>query len=265
MYHGEDSGHLMVHCNNKVMLIDFGVKDTKDYSFFLDAELFELKIVRESDGRYSYDMIHNEEVDSPYNRRREAEKKSDRWRIIAGVVLVVIIGVVAALFYFRAPAQRAKLLTGLAEGRGVDTQVSIYQKNDRWYANYRVDAEVKEVPLPELGDQSPLGFPLVAGDQFNARYAPTDPELIFVDWYNLVPAQLERYLLLSSAIHAEQHPELAARQIRCQLYLAIRLEGATGLAKIYQQNQKDHPEYNTDAYLRLVRSPEFKEGNRECL
>ena len=82
MYHGEDSGHLMVHCNNKVMLIDFGVKGSKNYSFFLDEELFELHLTREN-GRFSYELKHNEDIDSPHNRRRDQEKKTGRWRMIA--------------------------------------------------------------------------------------------------------------------------------------------------------------------------------------
>lgn len=265
LYHGEDSGHLMVHCNNKVMLIDFGVQSSKDYSFFLDDELFEVKILKKENGTYAYDMVHNEEIDSPHNRRREEGKKSDRRSIIAGIGLVVLIGIVFSLLYFRAPAHEAALLTGLAEGRGADTQVSLFQKQDRWYASYRVDNEVEEVALPELGNRSPLGFPLVVGDRFSARYAPTDTDLVFIDWHNLVPAQLERYFQLTMALHAEQHPELAGRQVLCQLQLALALEGAAGLAKFYHQDQQNQSEYNRDAYLRLVRGTEFKQRVKECL
>ena len=265
LYHGEESGHLMVHCNNKVMLVDFGVKTSKDYSFFLDEELFEVKIVQEDNGTYSYSMVHNEEIDSPHNRRREQDKKSDRWRIIAGLVLVFVMAIVFALMYFRAPAQQAVLLTGLAEGRGVATQVSIFQKRGRWYANYRVDNEVEEVVLPQLGDRSPLGFPLAVGDQFSARYAPTDTDLVFIDWHNLVPAQLERYFQLTMAVHAELHPEISSRQVLCQLQLALALEGAAGLAKFYHQARERESDYNKDAYLRLVRGEEFKQRVKECL
>ncbi|WP_367387867.1 hypothetical protein [Lewinella sp. LCG006] len=265
LYHGEDSGHLMVHCNNKVMLVDFGVKASKDYSFFLDEELFEVKIIEQKNGTYSYEMVHNEEIDSPHNRRREESKKSDRRSIFAGIGLVVFIGIIFAFLHFRAPAHEATLLAGLAEGRGVDTQVSIFQKQNRWYANYRVDNEVEEIVLPQLGDRSPLGFPLAVGDQFSARYAPTDTDLVFIDWHNLVPAQLERYFQLTMAVHAELHPEISSRQVLCQLQLALALEGAAGLAKFYRQDQQNQSEYNRDAYLRLVRGEEFKRRVKECL
>lgn len=265
MYHGEDSGHLMVHCNNKVMLVDFGVKDAKEYSFFLDTELFELKITREN-GAFAYDMIHNEEVDTPHNRRREQEKKTNRWRIIAGGVLALIIILVLALQYFRAPANNAVLLQNLAEGRtGITTQASIFKIKDRWYANYRADNQVEEVALIGLREKSPLGFPLAVGDQLTVRYAVNDPDLFVVEWKTIGPVLQERYRKLTIERHGALNPDMPIRQLRCQVDLAIELEGVDGLAKLYQQDQKDSELYNTDAYLRLIRSTAFRQGMKECL
>jgi len=127
MYHGEDSGHLMVHCNNKVMLIDFGVKGSKNYSFFLDEELFELHLTREN-GRFSYELKHNEDIDSPHNRRRDQEKKTGRWRMIAAGVVLVFFAIVLLAAWSNSPVERQELVDALALGAGQQTEVSLFVK-----------------------------------------------------------------------------------------------------------------------------------------
>ena len=44
VYHGDDSGNLVVFCNNKVVMVDFEVKNTKSYSFYINKCLIELKL-----------------------------------------------------------------------------------------------------------------------------------------------------------------------------------------------------------------------------
>ena len=55
IYHGLSTGHLVVHCNSRVVLIDFNVNQPKTYSFLLDRDLCELKINRE-DNQYTYNL-----------------------------------------------------------------------------------------------------------------------------------------------------------------------------------------------------------------
>lgn len=44
IYHGEDSGHLVIYCGEEILKIDFNVTSDKNYPFMLQEELFELKI-----------------------------------------------------------------------------------------------------------------------------------------------------------------------------------------------------------------------------
>ena len=200
LYHGEESGHLVVHCNNSVILIDFGVKQSKDYSFFLEEELFELRLTQ-SNGRFSYQFIHNEKADTPRNRRQAMEAKTDRWRMVALAVMVVIFFGFWAVQYRSAPASLASQRAALAAGRGVTTTVHIYQEKDRWFAAYQVGSQVREIILPAKDTLSGLGFQLVEGDQFAARYAEKSPTVLHIEWGEVSPAQQARYLVATMNRH----------------------------------------------------------------
>jgi len=50
IYHGDDSGNLVVYCNNEVVMIDFEVKHTKTYSFYINQCLIEIKITKKAKG-----------------------------------------------------------------------------------------------------------------------------------------------------------------------------------------------------------------------
>jgi len=264
LYHGEESGHLVVHCNNSVILIDFGVKQSKDYSFFLEEELFELRLTQ-ANGRFSYQFIHNNEADTPRNRRQAIEAKTDRWRLWALAVVAVIFFGFWAIQYWHAPASVARQRAALASGWGLATTAHIYQEKDRWFVAYQVGSQVREIILPAKDTLTGLGFPLVEGDQFAARYAAKAPTLLHIDWEEVSSTQQARYLGATVNRHQTLHPELSLQQVRCQVELAFALEGLAGVAKIHQQASADFPAYNTNAYLRLVRSGAFREGEQACL
>ena len=42
LYHGENSGHLLLYVNSSPVLIDFSVSDSKKYSLFIGDELCDL-------------------------------------------------------------------------------------------------------------------------------------------------------------------------------------------------------------------------------
>lgn len=53
MYHGDDSGHLMLLVNSEIILIDFNRKDSHSYSFYIENQLLEFAI-DEKDSEYDY-------------------------------------------------------------------------------------------------------------------------------------------------------------------------------------------------------------------
>jgi len=97
LFHGETTHHVVVHCNNRVVAIDFGVKESKTYSLFLDQELCEVTIDHTGGDHYTYDCKINHDIETPLNQQRrkyrEEEQRSERIRLIAaaGVVLVLLV------------------------------------------------------------------------------------------------------------------------------------------------------------------------------
>ena len=264
MYHGEDSGHLMVHCNNKVMLIDFGVKDSKNYSFFLDQELFELQLMR-NNGSFSYDLRHNEDVDTPHNRRRESDKKTTRWRLIAAGIFIVIFAIAGIFAYSNRPAKKQAILELLAAGQGTTTEISLFRNGQQWIASYRADNQVQTQTITSLHPIEAKGLTLRPGDRFAARYQPDRPDILHILWSEPAAETLAHFQTQVMSFHARKNPELSPQQVGCQVRLAYSLEGMDGLGYLMAQNRKDTPKYNRNSYLRMTRSTEFRQGNKDCL
>lgn len=247
------------------MLIDFGVKDTKDYSFFLDEELFELHINKTDEG-YHYDLRHNQEAETPHNiRLRETTRQDNRRLWAAAVVAVLIMALFGGVFY-RNFHQRKLASTALYQEGGQLTQVSVYQRSGRWWASYRVADKVEEVEIAwENSTYSPLGFPLQDGDRFAGQYDERFTDLIRVEWDKPQPDVLQRYVQQAYAKHSSLHPELSEQQHRCQLRVALELKGVKGLALFHQQKALDFPVYNRNAYYRFVRDEAFRDAAADCL
>lgn len=83
--HGAESGHLVVHCNSKVMIIDFNVFDTKDYSFYLDEHLCKLKVAS-SNGAFNYSLDVNPNFDSPKYIKKKTEERKYMYQKIGSIV-----------------------------------------------------------------------------------------------------------------------------------------------------------------------------------
>jgi hypothetical protein len=95
LFHGDKDGHLVVHCNSKIVLIDFNVHDSKDYSFFIEEELCEIKLERQEVG-FGYSCQINFEVDTPKNRWRKSKVQAEKdfnqraWWIAGGAFALIV-------------------------------------------------------------------------------------------------------------------------------------------------------------------------------
>jgi hypothetical protein len=95
LFHGEKTHHVVVHCNNNIVAIDFGVKESKKYTIFLDQQLCEVSIDHTGGENFTYDCRINYDVETPLNlqrkKQREEENKSERIRLFVAVAILVII------------------------------------------------------------------------------------------------------------------------------------------------------------------------------
>lgn len=55
LYHGDQSGHLMVYLNREVVIVDFKVHQSKSYSFMVNENLIKLNLDK-SNGKFLYNL-----------------------------------------------------------------------------------------------------------------------------------------------------------------------------------------------------------------
>ena len=95
LFHGDADRHVVVHCNDRVVAIDFNVHATKTYSVFLDQELCEVTIDHTGGNNFTYDCRINREVATPLNEKRNQMKaealRMDRLRLYGVVALLVVV------------------------------------------------------------------------------------------------------------------------------------------------------------------------------
>jgi hypothetical protein len=96
LFHGDKDGHLVVHCNSRVVLIDFNVQQSKAYSFFIEEELCELKLDRQDAG-FTYSCRINVDADTPKNRWRKSAEQTEKiftrraWWIFGSIFVFLIV------------------------------------------------------------------------------------------------------------------------------------------------------------------------------
>jgi len=92
LYHGQSSGHLIVYCNWKVILIDFNVLNTKSYSFYFGEELCHLTIERAED-TYQYSFQQSDEtLISIQNHNKKLWRTDLAKAIVAFLISLILIG-----------------------------------------------------------------------------------------------------------------------------------------------------------------------------
>jgi len=99
LFHGDETGHLMIYCNTRIVVIDFGVTTSKNYSFFINDELCDIAI-EEKEGKFSYGFRVDEVTDTPRNRGRRKMIRAEHrqtFYIILTFLLILSLTVFFAL------------------------------------------------------------------------------------------------------------------------------------------------------------------------
>lgn len=101
LFHGDNTGHLLIYCNARIVVIDFGVKTSRNYSFFIDDELCDIEI-EEKEGQFRYGFKVDEVTDTPRNRmKRKIFRAEIRQSVILGTLfLLFIVGIVYLVIRF---------------------------------------------------------------------------------------------------------------------------------------------------------------------
>ena len=276
IYHGAQSGHLLVYCNNKIVMIDFQVLKDADYSFFIDEQLCELSIELR-DKKFYYGFNINKTADTPLNRvRKKVEKKHlfQSLGFLAGLLFLVgsiIFGVnhwqsnrgnnpanVATLLEEFGQEVDAKVLMATDEGHMVSYFFIVNGKGYTVRSKYVAGVDYS----PENG-----GLPIEKGDEFMVRYLPQNPGLCEIDYSRPTTSQIQTYIDRVVEKNLSINESLSESQSSCMVQIAYEIKGIKGLADFYHQDQSssENSLHNSKSFQRLVRDLPFqKEQKKRC-
>lgn len=287
LYHGDRSGHVLVHCDARIVQVDFSVKESRTYSFFIEDELCEVSIQKEKEG-FSYDFRVNKQVDTPRNRQRRAAERRNWWGV-AGVLAVLVAIVSAAVFFLMRWDARQKqqrwadaftfALSAQDErrlqegGRTSIARLFVAYENQQRVVYYNFPTRENRLMMgrfwvPDTGlILLPNGFPISDHDAFAVQYLPEDPRIHRVLFEQPEPETISAYLDQATRAQQAAHPENRPARNRCIAQVALAEKGWPALANFIFQTAtaEQNPQHNRDSYLRLVREPALAQRlEREC-
>ncbi len=90
LFHGINTGHLMIYCNTRIMFIDFNVTDEKKYSFFINDELCDIQ-VEKSDGKFAYGFEIDQKTHTPRNVNRKKQERKDLINSLIFILFILLV------------------------------------------------------------------------------------------------------------------------------------------------------------------------------
>lgn len=271
LFHGKRTGHVLILLNAQVVQIDFSVRESKTYSFFIEDEFCQIRLERRGEEMYYFFEI-DKKVDTPRNRAR---KKQERRYLIQVFVFFGFLVALASGTALGIQAYNKKLKTRQMSAT-MYTSVTIgWVEVDTLHPSslvryYYVVGNMKYSGSSYLDSvltaDDPV-IPLAQGDEFTVRYNPDYPEFSKIFFPEYTGPQKLRYLDRTLQRHLELNPAIHPSLARCMLELALEREGAEGLADFFYQNAEPsaNPLHNKDSYHRLVRDPVFqREVEKRC-
>ena len=260
LYHGDKTGHVLITLNSKVLIIDFKVKDTKSYSFFIDEELCEVNIKCENDS-FQYTFEINKTIQTPLNEKRKKREKKHLWQAAGFFGLIIFI---IALIGFGLQWSKKSNATIDQYGEETTAILSLSDKGNKY--TYEIDGLFYENELSELPD-AVNDFPLETNDEFILKYSKYKPEKHQFSFDSPTKKQIERYTNRAIEKQAQLSPDNTNEYAACLVKIAFEMRGISSLADFYFQNQTEieNPKYNENTYKRLIRDVEFKKRAKECL
>jgi len=264
LMHGAKSGHLLVYCDSKILLIDFNVLEDKTYTFFIDEQLCEISIELK-DGQFYYGFEINKEADTPRNRlRKKIESRHLKQSLLFLAVLIVLVGTVSYFMIKRDNTSIADYHSVILQNNGEEGKAQIitvssseitylYMVNGQSYSSETRAVDKSIVVLEN-------GMPMEEGDEFIITYIPNNPNLNKIDYNRPTKNQVERYRSRTIQQHLNFNPQVDSVHTACLVDIALETKGIKGLADIYFQQAapEDNPRNNKQTYGRLVRAISFQ-------
>jgi len=275
LFHGRRTGHVLIHCNARILVIDFGVLDTKSYSFFINHELCEIRLKHKGDRLFHYTFHIDKKADTPLNRaRRKQERK--HWALtllfFGGMAALITLG---AWGMQRLMAQSTSGIGGsylIEDGLRTVGRIQLDSLSGLVNAQYQFVAfnEVYNGKVNDFSRNEILlenGMPLEAGDEFEVLFDRENPKNNRILLDSPTERQITLYKERTASRHRQLHSDLFPPFVRCLVEVAFELEGIDGLADFYFQDRSpsEYEKHNRQSYLRLTRDlPYLKKVEERC-
>ena len=260
MYHGAESGHLLIYCNNEIILVDFSVLRSATYSFFIEDQLCELEIEL-TGGKFLYGFHVNKTADTPLNRQRKKKEKQYLLQSLA-FIAALIIGMslfIYASSYWNRTKDAEAISTLLQEfGKETNAKILIASENEDHSISYYFIVNGKGYTVRTQSNMRQMqlfryGMPIEEGDEFVVRYLPENPNTCSINYNKPSPRQIKTYLERAVAKYLSNNPELSKEQSECLGQLVFELKGLEGIADMYFHDAPtyDNPKHNRESFKRL--------------
>jgi hypothetical protein len=269
LFHGKRTGHVLILLNAQVIQIDFGVRESKTYSFFIEDEFCQVHLERRGEEMYYFFEI-DKKVDTPRNRER---RKRDRRHLVQTLLffggLVVVASVVALVFQAYNKKRFEEQWAASTYSDSTMALVKVDTLPTSWLLSYSFvvgNNTYSGSAVLQVEDPAPPNLmPLEEGDEFLVRYYGDHPEFNRIVLDRPSERQLQRYFDRTLSRHLALHPDTYQPHARCSLELALELHGISGLADFfYQDSSPEHnPVHNRNSFNRLVRDPAFRQAVEE--
>jgi hypothetical protein len=290
LYHGDSSGHLVIYCNMKMVQVDFNVKESRTYSFFIEDEFCEVSIIKTKDGRFEYACTINKTVDTPLNQARKVVKKKENVRLRwfglgTGILLAALL---TLMFYYDGVQQQKQIdavfitstysesaLSRITK-KGLRTTATLYvvgnaQRRHILYSfdtqnNIRISGEY-HLPDSTSAYLLPTGFTPQTGYVFEAVYLPDKPQQHYISLLRPDKNTQRNFVEQAIAIEHTAHPERTRAYNACLVQTAFEIAGWESMPYFMHQHQQAavSPRFNRDSYLRFVRGNDLSEYvKRKC-
>lgn len=271
LMHGAESGHLLVYCDSKILLIDFKVLQDKTYTFFIDEQLCEISIELKN-GQFFYGFEINKEADTPRNRlRKKIETRHFKHNLIFLLAVIVLISSFTYYMVNREDKSVKDYYQTILQNRGQEGKAQIlkvspsqitylYTVNGQSYSAETNAADETVVVLEN-------GMPLEEGDEFVIVYVPNNPNLNKIDYNRPTKQQINLYRKRAIDQHLNLNPEIDSLHTACFVNVALEVSGIKGLADVYFQQAEpgENPRNNKNTFGKLVRDLSFNEKiNKQC-
>jgi hypothetical protein len=271
--HGDGSGNLMIYYNDKIMVIDFKVFESKSYKFFIDEKLCEIFIIKHPKNKgYQYEFKFDNKTKTAYNEKRKAAIKKSNIKgvaVVIGVPFMIALGIWSYSFFRKAYLEyqfnhnftnKWATIRVYTEGR------PNYFKTFYFFDNGGRDAVRSSTSFSSIPPTLPNGLPLNDGDIFSVKFTKKHDFYHKIDYNQPDVNTALKIMKRVVPFHIQYNQGRMQQELLCEIQAAFDIEGMDGLAKIIQQNKSDteNPNYNRNSYLKMKRDSPFQQAAEKC-